>query len=207
MRVAASKVRRVVLAAGLVLVAGTAVGSATARVTESPTQIVIYTPFTINGGLAQDVKVTARASGYCWEGSAVDQRADAWRCFRGNFILDPCFSASDIAKWVACPVGALFGPHVLRLNLTRPLPLALGNKTHDPTTYDPAAIRLTTGETCELASGATGTVAGMRYNYECPNGGWLVGDPHRGGPRWTIFSAPSLTSSQLKTVGIAIAYW
>jgi hypothetical protein len=207
MRLAGANANRLLLTAGLVLAAGTVAASASARVAASPTRIVIYTPFTINGALAHGVKMTAQASGYCWEGSAVDQRTDAWRCFRGNYILDPCFSASDTAKWVACPTGAILGPHVLRLNLTKPLPLELRNTTRDPIRYNPAAVRLTTGATCELVSGATGMVAGMRYNYECSTGRWLVGDPHRGRATWTIFSAPTLTSSQLNTAAIATAYW
>lgn len=189
------------------MVAAPSASGAPARFESPPTHLVIYSPFSINGGLAPGVKVTARASGYCWTGSLSDPRSDAWRCFRGNLIYDPCFSGSFVTKWVACPLSAPFGAHVLRLNLTKPLPFALADKTSDPTAGDPTTVRLTTGVTCVFADGATGTLAGMRLNYVCAGGAWLVGDPRRNTPTWTIFYVPRLSSSQIRTVGIATAYW
>jgi hypothetical protein len=183
------------------------VGSAGAHLIGAPTRLVVYSPFTMSGTLTRGLKVTARVSGYCWEGSIVDERADAWRCFRGNYILDPCFSGTGVSSWVTCPTGALFGRDVLRLDLTKPLPASLANKDGDPTTRDPWAVELTTGVTCTSESGATGTVAGMRLNYACSNHGWLVGDPRRGSSTWTIFYAPNLSSRKLLTAQIAVAYW
>ena len=49
-----------------------------------------------NGKIAPGVHVLRTAHGYCWEPSAVESRRYAWRCFKGNFILDPCFSMTPI---------------------------------------------------------------------------------------------------------------
>lgn len=198
---------RFLLTAVLLLGAASLVASASARRDPPPTQLIVYAPFTSNGALAHGVKMTAQASGHCWTGSETDPRSDAWRCFRGNEILDPCFSDANHAKWVACPVGAAFGTDVLRLKLTEPLPLAMANRTAEPTKDDPTDIRLTSGVSCAFAGGATGTVGGMRFNYDCPGGHWLVGDPHRDSATWTILYAANLTSKQLTTVEIATVYW
>src|SRR5665213_51415 len=55
------------------------------------TQELIYTGQSDSG--QPTGAISAHASGYCWEGSAAAPRADAWRCFEGNDILDPCFGS------------------------------------------------------------------------------------------------------------------
>jgi hypothetical protein len=92
---------------------------------------VIYTPFTINDTLASRIKVDHTASGYCWEGSLAAERSDAWRCFIGNEIVDPCYSGPQ--RWVACPSGK----GVIRINLTTPLPLRLADKPLNTNTLTP----------------------------------------------------------------------
>jgi hypothetical protein len=42
-------------------------------------------------------------------GSKVIERADAYRCFSGNFVYDPCFSINDTQ--VLCPTD---GPWSVR---------------------------------------------------------------------------------------------
>jgi hypothetical protein len=197
--------RRALLAAALALSLAAAPGRAEGA--PPPTQVVVYSPFASGGALAAGVKLSGEANGYCWEGSMAAPRRDAWRCFHGNLILDPCFSASTVATWVACPVGTPYGARVLRLNLTKPLPLTLANRSRASTSGDPTTIRLVSGATCVLEEGATGTLAGMRLNYACPGGAWLVGDPRRTTPTWTILSVPRLSSRTTVRVAIAAATW
>ena len=54
----------------------------------------------------------------------------------------------------------------------------------DPLTL-PWAVELASGERCGLLTGATAAVAGMRLNYGCEGGGWLVGDLDLGSLMWT----------------------
>lgn len=85
----------------------------------------IFAPF--NGGsVAAGVKITKAADGYCWTGSSSDSgRPDAWRCFLGNYILDPCFSnEADISGFVLCAASPWSS--VMKLRLTKSLPRSLG---------------------------------------------------------------------------------
>jgi hypothetical protein len=51
----------------------------------------IFHPFKADG--APTIHVRSR-SGYCYTGSLTIARSDAWRCFVGNYLYDPCFSAN-----------------------------------------------------------------------------------------------------------------
>lgn len=171
------------------------------------TKIVVYSPFTVRGVLAAGIRIVRTGSGYCWSGSNLSGRPDAWRCFRGNLIEDPCFSGSR-GSWVACPVGYPWQRQVLRLILTEPLPRRPGDSPPvDPTKGDPWAVQLTNGKRCRLISGATGAVAGLRINYGCTNGGSLVGSPRRRSSLWTIFYLGRVDSNRMTTVAISVAWW
>ena len=183
-----------VLAATLVVSSANADASAPTH-----TRIVVSTYFTINGELATGLKVTKSVSGYCWLGSEGSQRSDAWRCGSGNYIYDPCFSGGP-PSWVACPTGA---HGIIRLNLTRPL--RNGNPPLNTNRADPALVTLLHGVTCGFSGGATGTVAGLRLNYACSNGAWLIGSPNRASTLWTILELPSLHSTQAHAVAILVA--
>ena len=103
------------------------------------TTIHLYAPF--NGGApAAGIVVARSARGYCWTGSNTTIRSDAYRCFVGNLIHDPCFANQTVSvPFVLCPLY-LPNSKVLRINLTRPLPAnhAGGN----PTRYPPWALQL-----------------------------------------------------------------
>lgn len=169
------------------------------------TSIDLYTPF--NGyGVAAGIRVLRSVSGYCWTTSSSDARGDAYRCFVGNFIHDPCFASGNggASTFVLCP---LYYPtsKVLRINLTKALP---ANPTGgDPTRYAPWAIQLGNGKWCEIIDGATGLVAGMRINYGCTGGTVLIGNPRRATATWTIFYASSLKVRQYQPVPIKAAWW
>ena len=49
----------------------------------------------------------------------------------------------------------------------------------------PWAVELVNGDRCGLLTGATSVVAGMRLNYGCEGGGYIVGDLDRFQPTWT----------------------
>ena len=182
---------------------GGLVSGASAR--PSGTSIHLYAPF--NGsGVARGVRVAKSASGYCWTTSNTDARADAWRCFVGNNIHDPCFSDTiNVAKYVLCPLDTP-GARVLRINLTKPLP-NVSRWTGDPTRYPPWAVQTTGGKWCTFLSGATGLIGGLRINYGCAGGGILLGNPKRRTSTWTIFYAPNFNSKQFVSTSLAAAWW
>jgi len=124
----------------------------------------------------------------------------------GNFIHDPCFSDSvGFSKYVICPLYTP-GSKVLRIKLTRKLP-SDANRSGDPTRSPPWAVRTRSGTWCTMMTGASGVIAGMRINYGCGGGGYLLGVPRRSSVTWTIFFAKSYKSSQLTPIQLASAWW
>jgi hypothetical protein len=172
---------------------------------DTATTVHLYAPFN-GGGIASGVQVARSASGYCWTSSGADARDDAFRCFVGSFIHDPCFAnQTSPAKYVLCP---LYLPvsKVLRLNLTKKLPP--NPATGDPTRHAPWAVRTASGKWCTSFTGATGQIAGMSIHYGCVGGGVLLGDPHRSASApWTIFYASSFKANQYRPVRLASVWW
>ena len=176
-------------AIALVVVAGA--GGALAAVllrTENTARLAV---FTAQGKLAPRFHVGARGSGYCWELSIAANTKDAYRCFQGNLIEDPCFAASTHAHVVYC----FFNPwaRVTVLRLTRPLP-------KEPPLKGPVlpwAIVTTSGLRCVFLTGGTALVADQRINYGCTNGSYLIGAPNTRSPLWTIHSVRHFESDQM----------
>jgi hypothetical protein len=141
----------------------------TAQPPPQATSSHIFSPFS-EGGIASGVTVAKNGRGYCWEGSAADARPDAWRCFLGNFILDPCFSnETGTSGFVVCAESPWSS--VTKLRLTKPLPQSLANdESGDPTVGVPWSLKLTDGTECGLLTGATSVVAGLRISYGCDGG-------------------------------------
>jgi hypothetical protein len=168
------------------------------------TSIDLYAPFD-GGGVASAIRIEKTARGYCWTTSIADARADAFRCFVGNYIYDPCFAnGTGSSPFVLCP---LYKPvsKVLRVALTKPLTSNAGRG--NPTRYPPWAIETTSARWCTAITGASGMIAGMRISYGCSGGGILIGSPRRTSPRWTIFYAPSYKARDYKQVALASAWW
>jgi hypothetical protein len=200
------RVRTIVLAA-LGLIAALAVGAratfAQAR-TPSGTAVRIYFPFAAHGQIVAGLHVRRNVRGYCWVGSIVAyRRANAWRCFVGNEIHDPCFSSKFVRDYVLCS-DAPWSSAVTRIRLAKSLPY--GNNPSDPTRGEPWALKLASGTTCGFMQGATAFVGGKRLNYGCTNGLTLYGDPRRTRPQWTILASHP-HSHRLAPVGITVAWW
>jgi eukaryotic-like serine/threonine-protein kinase len=170
----------------------------------TPTHVVVYSPWS-SGALAHGFTVSQKAAGSCWSQSLSTDRPNSWRCFLGNEILDPCFSASPHSGDVACPENA-FSKSVVVLRLTKPLP-----RQENPTTKwlqskgEPWGIRLSNGATCYFVTGATDAVGGDRMNYECRGKTWVVGFPDRSTTPWTARTIAWPNKSSVKKVGIAAA--
>jgi hypothetical protein len=173
-------VRRPVLVLAVVAAAALPVGAAQAG---TRTIATVYEAFSYHGVVIPHVQVEA---GYCWESSNVTRRLDAWRCFVGNTILDPCFS-SEFASNVVCPTP--WNDTAVEINLTKPLPKPT-NHAAPSVQLQPWAIQTASGANCIFASGATSVVHGHRLNYFCSAKLALWGYPNRRSTTWTILSAP-----------------
>src|SRR3954452_17419972 len=91
------------------LVAAVLLGSATLTAAPSQASTVRrhFTPFNDQGEIKSSYHVQRR-SGDCNSSSFVDGRPDAWRCFTGNYIRDPCFESpveADVAVCANSPWG------------------------------------------------------------------------------------------------------
>jgi hypothetical protein len=156
------------------------------------------------GRLAAGLQATRSASGYCWEGSIADGRSDAWRCFLGNSILDPCFSRGLSSKpYVVCP-AAPWSARVTLLRLTKPLPLSSRNKGGRVAAW-PWGIVTSNRQRCLMVTGASSRIAGQWISYYCKSGGSLLGKPNRHAPTWTIFFAAK-GSNHLTRIAITDAW-
>jgi hypothetical protein len=167
----------------LALVAASATPAASAQAARH-TIASVYEAFSYHGVVVPNVSQVE--PGYCWESSNVTPRLDAWRCFIGNSILDPCFS-SEFANNVVCPMP--WSHTAVEINLTKPLPRP-SNHAAPSLRLQPWAIETTSGATCMSASGAAPVLHGKRLNYLCSSRLGLWGEPNRKTEPWTILSAP-----------------
>ena len=200
LRVTAIAVAPLVFGGGVV----SATTPASARQAVAPGTVTHYYRAFIAGSVAPGIRIRTSARGYCWTTSGVEGRAYAWRCFRGNYIHDPCFSASPSSRFVVCP-DEPWSSRVLVLRLTRPLP---GWKLYGFRRDFPWGIWTGSDKRCvSYAASATGDIDGKPVTYGCQGGGFLLGYAHRNGPTWTIYYAPTAHSRRPTSVAISDAWW
>jgi len=186
-----------------VLIVAALVAAATASAATTTTKTHIYQAFTSSGKPA--IKITKTVTGTCNGGSAAINRNDAWRCFAGNFVYDPCFNSSKANGILVCP-GNPWSTSAVELKLKGKL--TLGNTKKPSTSGMPWAIETTTGLKCAIDTGATTVVQKQRLNYFCvksKDGLW--GSPSRKHEPWTIYIAPGTTTKLSTTVGIQTAWF
>jgi hypothetical protein len=156
----------VVLAVSVLFLAGIAL--AQPKVVPA-TQVITFHPA---GATGMAVK------GNCWTESIALERADAWRCMVGNYIFDPCFSATPHATSVICnaypthPVG-------MRVTLASPLPAHSA-----PHSTRPWSFVLGDGSYCAALTGTIDLYQGLPMDYGCSNRWNVVGDPYAQGKIW-----------------------
>lgn len=127
--------------------------------------------------------VTRTTSGSCWTSSITVHAANAYRCYAGHDILDPCFAATAAARAVVCYADP-WTPGVrvvLTGTLPRPAPLAV---TH------PWALELANGKRCVAATGVVNRIGDLVLIYHCDGGGESGLPVARGGATRTEYLAP-----------------
>jgi hypothetical protein len=194
-------VSRAKLALLIAIGASTALAGA-ASAGSTPTRAIIYQAFASTGKPAVHVTTTSR--GHCAGGSAATSRSDAWRCFAGNFVYDPCFSSSKAPGIVLCPV-APWTASATEVKLTARLS---GANTGKPSTSGHPWALATPSDKCVLATGATRILDHLRANYYCQTTkNVLWGFPSRKSEPWTIYSAPGTASKLTRKVAIRVAWF
>jgi hypothetical protein len=161
------------------------------------TTVTVFTPWS-SSGLRAEYAVTAHAKGSCWTNSSAANRPDAWRCMVGNDIHDPCFIAPG-GRRVACTSDP-FAERVVLIDLAKPLKVT--GAAMPVSEMNPWALRLSGGARCELDTGATGGIAGMRLNYACSDGGWILDYPSRSHPLWKAHYVRGPHDSKIEMVDV-----
>jgi len=160
--------------------AGAAAHRPNARAT-APTVVSRVRPVTATGALRSGYTVAHNVShASCQAGS--EAVGDAYRCFGPRFVYDPCWATSD-KGFVDC-LPTPYSHQVTRLHVTKGFDNqgGLGSAARIPW-----GLRLAGGTRTTLLQGASGTVKGMRINYEVK--GFrvvLVGPVDKSGSTWTI---------------------
>lgn len=148
---------------------------------------------------------TRTVKGYCWTGSIAADRSDAWRCFVGNYIHDPCFSSAHDPGYVACPNASL--KKGILIKLTKKLPRKYANHRQASLKDRPWLIQTVTGRRWLFATGATATIGKRRANYfRRGSQAALWGLPDRLVEPWTIYWAPLSAKQLTQRIGIRHAW-
>jgi hypothetical protein len=168
-------------------------------VAHNTTTATIFQAFTSSGSPTIH---TRSKSGYCFTGSLTANRADAWRCFVGNYIYDPCFSSTLAGGVVVCPNLQVNGG--IEIHLTKRLPLGMANAGALSLREQPWNIELTSGRHCAFSGGASNVTQGKRLNYFCGSNfhDGLWGYPDRRAQPWTILIGPFTATSLSQRRGI-----
>jgi hypothetical protein len=190
-------------AAAALAAAALAAGGGVSLAHTARTRVAIYHAFTASGAPTFHVRSTVH--GTCNGGSAAIDRDDAWRCFAGNFVYDPCFSSSRAKGIVLCPASAFssYGVEIkLSSKLTDP------DRRKPSTSGDPWAVETTSGAKCEIDTGATTVLDGRRANYFCAKGkDVLWGSPTRTTEPWTIYAAPATATKLTRKIKLSVAWF
>jgi hypothetical protein len=187
----------------LALLGGALVVATAASAGTTATTTHIFQAFNSNGKSA--LRVTQSGHGTCNGGAESTDRDDAWRCFSGNYVLDPCFSSAKAKGILLCPY-APWSRAVFELKLRGKL--TNGDRGKASTSRAPWGIETTTGLKCLFATGATAAIGKSRLNYICGTGkDSLWGVPSRKSEPWTIYIASDSAKKLTRKVGVKTAWF
>lgn len=154
--------------------------AAGATATAHPTVVVHVRPVTSTGKLRHGYTIThRRAHASCSFGS--EAIGDAYRCFSGNLVIDPCW-VSNRKAFVVCLPDA-WSHQAIRLHVTKGY--QNGGFGSGGVSY-PWGVRQASGTRCSWLQGASGEVKGKRISYGCTSTTVLIGHVNKKPARWTI---------------------
>jgi hypothetical protein len=187
------------------VVAGTlGIGSAATNVTSAasvatsaaPTVVRHVRPVGAAGRLSAGYTVAHSHKGHCEAGS--EETRDAYRCFAGNRVYDPCWVTSNTA-FVVC-LGHPWSFTAVSIHVSH----------YDNSGYSkkiasiPWGVQLGDGQLCGLLAGATSLVHGKRVNYGCQHVKLvLIGNVDKHRKVWRIRKARQTKGGHYKLTGWA----
>jgi hypothetical protein len=138
--------------------------AASAGADHPPSTSAAPQPTTATHTLTPAAAGAATRSGSCFTSSITVAAADAYRCFAGDAILDPCYATTAAAHTLTCYADPWSSPVAVRL--TKALPAGAPTPVHRPW-----AIQLTGQTRCVAATGVVPVVRGTPLTYSCRDGG------------------------------------
>jgi hypothetical protein len=180
------------LAGFAILVSG---GAVTATATTKVTRYEAWTP----DGDPAVAEFTERR-GDCNSSSYVSGTSDAWRCFVGSNILDPCFQNPQSDREVLCVRSPWARRGIVVTSRLDP-----GDRF--PGKVGPWYLVIRHRLHCGFVTGGTGVVRGFRLNYFCGRRGpFLFGKPIRTRPTWRVRMSRNPNGPRLRTVPVRTAW-
>jgi len=138
--------------------------AATAGAAAPGTTTVHFHPYATGGHLTVGVGDVVR--GQCWTTSIAAPSPNAYRCFQGNKILDPCFAAPHPANPLQLACLAAPWSRAVMLQVSGRLPAPASGTT----VSRPWALQLSNGVRCVASTGTVPAVAGVNLTYHCADG-------------------------------------
>jgi hypothetical protein len=192
-----------VIAVGLLAACGS--GGPGAAGQPPGTRQVHVSPVTAAGARVAGYRVTSRAAhAQCSQGSeAIGQ---AYRCFAGNAVYDPCWAEKAGSPTVLC-VADPWLRTAAELQVSSPLGPIPAEGGGGP--GEPWGVQLAGGQRCVLAQGAHGSFDGTVVDYYCTPGLSLLRGLDRSAATWTARSVIDKSGklSAGPTQKIAIAWY
>jgi hypothetical protein len=175
-----------------------------------PTGVSIYVAAT------SPAHVLSVSPGIC-NPSQSSKRTDAFRCFAGDYIYDPCFVADEPPgpTNVVCPADPRTTT-VWEVQTTPPTkPSSEAISVPDPiSSHDPWAVLLSNGTVCYYNTGTHDFQADLGVTYACGepsftgfvSRGQVIGDVDRTKESWTALYSPS-RAQPYKSTRIRMAWF
>ncbi|HWC33371.1 MAG TPA: hypothetical protein VG650_00965 [Mycobacteriales bacterium] len=179
----------------------TAFFSGNAVATPATTTVTHVRPVDASGHLLPGYKVTRRfGNANCLFGS--EATGTAYRCFAGNFVIDPCWVTDDPA-YVDC-LSEGWSHSVARLHVTKGYDNSGYTRAGSRGKY-PWDVEVVGGIRCGWLQGASGVVGKYRVDYGCGKTPKtvLIGGVDRSKPVWTIRKAHDTGNYHYKQDGRA----
>ena len=149
--------KRTLLTIAMAVLSGVLSVAGASAFAEAPeTQITVFHPSVPSG---------PGAAGSCSGGANTFEDANAWRCFKGDEIYDPCFSVKDNPGAVVCDADPASGKAGFLVKLKDPLPKR--DAIDEAMAKRPWIMKLADGEVCRPMDGAVGTIAGLEAGWDC----------------------------------------
>jgi eukaryotic-like serine/threonine-protein kinase len=170
------------------------------------TRVVRVRPVDAKGHLRSTYHVAHRpkARAHCALGS--EATGNAYRCFAGNKILDPCWAQAGATHRHAICLTAPWSHAAIQLHVR-----SYDNSAMVSPSRQPWGIRLANGARCAFVQGASQVVHGRRLSYFCQNSTTvLLGNPSRATAVWRIHTGRANAHGHVTPTGrkaIATAYF